>query len=166
MMSAGEKQSSAPLESKAPSIFRDRILMTSLFVGVAVILLDYYFHVTSGFLSDSTFAFTMFLIIIVGVMISAWRGRVMSSARKRLEPGESRTSWSALKNNVKHSETWRLISILTGMVGGVIGFFATSKQDRNIAEQLLILAIPATIVYVALLAMLFFAKPLSIPPPP
>jgi hypothetical protein len=49
------------------------------------------------------------------------------------------------------------------MVGGVIGFFATRKQDRNIAEQLLILAIPATIVYVALLAALFFPMPQQIP---
>jgi hypothetical protein len=167
-MSSTDGSGPEPTEAKDKNPFTDRVLVATLIIGIGAILLAYYGEVSYRFVPVPLFSLVLFSIVIVSVVISAVRGRKLNphmfeDLRRDFSPS---TAIHGTVGKVEHSVLLYLSSVFLGLIGGFAGYIAVRKRNRPMANLLLVLGIPATIVYADIIASLLFPAPATLPLPP
>jgi hypothetical protein len=157
---------SASTEAKRTSLRKDKIYVATAIGGLAVVLLAGYGRLAYNTPSDPLFSVIIWLEIILVPMILMWRSQQLSAKLQPPSYGGLRAIWGQTTGTVKHANSWYFLSVLLGLIGGLAGFLAVRDRDSTLAQRLLILGIPATLVYVTLLSMITLPGPKSIPPLP
>jgi hypothetical protein len=156
-----------PTAGKGKPLLKDKVTVATIIAGLGVGALAYFTEVSYNFLPVPLFLLVINSLVIICSGIFGYRARKLSpnswSQLKKdfsPEPGISRT------DKISHPRLLYLSSILLGLAGGLAGYFLLKNRSRPMANRLLVLGIPATIVYASIIASLLLKTPLTVPLPP
>jgi hypothetical protein len=149
---------------KGKPLLKDKVTLATIIAGLGVGALAYSAEVSYNLLPVPLFLLFFNSIVIICSGIFGYRARKLSphslsQLRKEFSPGVSGT------DKISHPRLFYLSSILLGFVGGLAGYFLLKDRSRPMANLVLVLGIPATIVYAEIIASLLFQGPAMLPLP-
>ncbi len=150
---------------KGKPLLKDKVTLATIIAGLGVGALAYSAEVSYNLLPVPLFLLFFNSIVIICSGIFGYRARKLSPrSLSQLRKDFSPTPGVSGTDKISHPRLFYLSSILLGLVGGLAGYFLLKDRSRPMANLVLVLGIPATIVYAEIVASLLLG-PAMLPLP-